>query len=324
MSIEVRSLNQCASIVALTLLLLVAVSASAQQYAVGASSGELRTGVFAGPVIGLKYEAPSGSGVTNERGEFKYRAHEAVTFSIGGVVLGTVKGADRLNLAQLVPVVNGSIDNVRDPGLTNMARFLQTLDQDGKVENGVTLAPQVHTILGRRPINFVQGEEAFSRDYAVTGVLEELNQASGVFTAGSPRQLRGAAAARNEVRRNIRGIIKTTDVKIPLRDGAFVYADVFRPADNGQYPVVMNLGLYGKAFERECICNAGDALRREEWEDRYFSGNPDGFRYENHESVNTAEWVPKGYITIRVDGRGTCNTPGDGRCAQPPGSGRFL
>ena len=32
------------------------------------------TGVFAGPICGLKYETPTLSGVTNERGEFQYRA----------------------------------------------------------------------------------------------------------------------------------------------------------------------------------------------------------------------------------------------------------
>ena len=58
-----KSLNKCAGIVTLLLLLLVAVSAMAQQ-----QSKEIRTGVFAGPVIGLKYVTPTLSGVTNEKG----------------------------------------------------------------------------------------------------------------------------------------------------------------------------------------------------------------------------------------------------------------
>ncbi len=271
---------------------------------------EVRTGVLAGPIIGIKYETASGSGMTNEKGEFKYRAGETVTFSVGGIVLGSTRANQRVNLAQLVDRVRGNIDKLRDPIITNMARFVQTLDQDGDIENGVTIAPQAHTIIGRRPLNFNQSEEAFARDFTLVGVLDELNNANGVFSAKTPRALRSPEAARNELRRNIRGIIKMTDVKIPTRDGAYVLADVFRPADGGKYPVVMNFGLYGKAFERECICNLGDAQRREVMEDQYSSGNPTGLMYENHETVNTSEWVPKGYTVIRIDGRGTCNTPG--------------
>lgn len=51
------------------------------------------TGVFAGPIRGLRYETPTESGFTNEHGEFRYRAAEAVTFRIGGLVLGAVRGA---------------------------------------------------------------------------------------------------------------------------------------------------------------------------------------------------------------------------------------
>ena len=53
-----------------------------------------------------------------------------------------------------------------------------------------------------------------------------------------------------------------------------------------------------------------DALEKEELEDRYFTGNPDGLQYENHESVDSSVWVPNGYVCIRVDARGVGNSPG--------------
>ena len=37
------------------------------------------TGVFAGPVIDLKFQTPSRTGITNQRGEFEYGKGEAVT-----------------------------------------------------------------------------------------------------------------------------------------------------------------------------------------------------------------------------------------------------
>ncbi|HEV2633676.1 MAG TPA: CocE/NonD family hydrolase [Actinocrinis sp.] len=260
------------------------------------------------------------SGLTDERGEFRYRPGEAVTFLVGRLVLGSTDGAPRINLAQLVNRVAGKIEKLHDPMVTNLARLIQTLDQDGNVEAGVTIAPAVHGLVETTFINFGQPETApvkadgtaggFANDPAVRDLLAQLNATPGVFTANTPRRLRSPAAARNALRREIRGIVKTTDVKIPLRDGSYVLGDVFRPADGGRYPVVMAKGFYGKSFHHECISDEADALSKEEVEDRYFSGNPDGLQYENHETIESAAWVPNGYVCIRVDARGVCNSPG--------------
>ena len=281
------------------------------------------TGVFAGPIVGLKYETPTVSGVTNERGEFQYRQGEAVTFLVGRLVLGAVEGAPRVTLAHLVNRVGGKIDCLHDPHATNLARLIQSLDQDGNIETGVTIAPIVHEVFGPLVINFDQAEaepiavdgipsdeSGFAADPVIRNLLDQLNGTPAVFTANKPRTLRSPSAARNELRRNIRGIVKMTDVEIPMRDGSVVYADVFRPAVDGAYPTIMNLGFYGKSFEHDCICTDADALKKEKLEDRYFSGNPDGLQYENHESVNTAQWVPNGYVVIRVDARGVGKSPG--------------
>ncbi|MGN5734735.1 CocE/NonD family hydrolase [Arthrobacter psychrochitiniphilus] len=295
------------------------------------------TGVFAGPISGLKYQTPTTAGVTNERGEFRYRENEAVTFLVGGLVLGSVQGSSKVNLAQLANRVDGKVDRLNDPIVTNMARLIFTLDQDGNTENGVSIAPVVHELIGPMMFNFNQADTdaadvdgtaghrpagspklSFAGDQSVTfasdpklgALLEKLNTTPGVFTANTPRRLCNAAGARNELRRNIRGIVKMTDVKIPMRDGSYVCADVFRPGDEGKYPIVMNKGFYGKSFGHGCIGSESEALQKEEMEDRYFSGNPDGLQYENHESVDSSVWVPKGYVCIRVDSRGVGNSPG--------------
>ncbi len=284
---------------------------------------DIATGVLAGPISGLRYETPTRTGRTNERGEFQYRPGEAVTFLLGGLALGTAVGAPRVNLAQLVSRVDGKFGNLGDPHVTNLARLIQTLDEDGDIEDGVTIAPSVHELVDTTFINFDQsaaeleqaddtaaGSRRFASDPVVTGLLQRLNDTPEAFTANKPRRLRTAAAARNELRRNLLGIVKTTDVKIPLRDGSFLYGDVFRPDDDDPHPVVMSLGFYGKSFHHECICSEEDAEEKEVEEDRYFSGNPDGLQYENHESVDTSTWVPNGYVCIRVDSRGVCKSPG--------------
>jgi predicted acyl esterase len=276
------------------------------------------TGVFAGPIAGLKYQTPTLSGVTNNSGEFQYRADEAITFLVGGVVLGATEAAPRLNLAQLANRVDGKVDKLLDPSVTNLARFVHTLDQAGSIESGVTIAPVVHELIGSAPINFSPpvmpmgqgGAGDFANDPVLRQILETLNATPGVFNDKTPRTLCDAATSRNELRRNIRGIIKMTDVRIPLRDGSYVCADVFRPAAAGRYPIVMSKGFYGKSFYHDCICNDADVIRKEEMEDRYFTGNPDGAQYENHETVDTSVWVPEGYVCIRVDARGVCKSPG--------------
>ena len=193
------------------------------------------TGVFAGPIAGLKYQTPTLSGITTDEGEFQYRKGEAITFLIGGLVLGAVEAAPRLNLAQLANRVAGKIDKLHDPSVTNLGRFIHTLDQDGNIETGVRIAPAVHQLIGTAPINFSPpvmpigpgGVVEFAKDPNVLRILDTLNATPGVFTTRTPRTLCDPATTRNELRRNIRGIIKTTDVHIPLRDGSFVCADVF-------------------------------------------------------------------------------------------------
>jgi uncharacterized protein len=279
----------------------------------------LHKGKFAGPVAGLRYETPTCSGVTDQDGMFEYRDGEVVAFLVGAVVVGATQGAERLTLADIVKRVDGKIEKVADPGLTNIARFLQTLDEDGNLDHGITLTPRVHELVAARPINFRYAMnpglaatdlvQAFTEDPVVVELLNDLNRAS-VFTDATPRKLRSAAAARNEVRRNILGIRRERDVKIPLRNGSFVYADVYRPEGDDPVPVVMNCGVYGRAFVHHSISSEEDAEAHERMEEHYFLGNPDGYEFENHESINTAAWIPRGYALVRVDGPGAGNSPG--------------
>src|SRR5207249_7656815 len=127
-----------------------------------------------------------------------------------------------------------------------------SLDQDGIIERGVRIAPIVHELIGPMAINFNQpviatgqsGINDFANDPTVRGILDTLNTAPRVFTAKVPRALCDAATTRNALRRNIRGIIKMSDVWIPTRDGSYVCADVFRPAQPGRCPVGMSKGGY--------------------------------------------------------------------------------
>ncbi len=84
------------------------------------------------------------------------------------------------------------------------------------------------------------------------------------------------------------------DVDVPMRDGARLKADVFRPDDNGKFPAILNLGPY----QKDKLWVPPASLEEKP--------NP----YMNWETVNPEWWVPRGYAAVRVDGRGSGKSPG--------------
>lgn len=84
------------------------------------------------------------------------------------------------------------------------------------------------------------------------------------------------------------------DVDVPMRDGARLKADVFRPDGDGKFPAILNLGPY----QKDKLWIPPEALEEK--------ANP----YMNWETVNPEWWVPRGYAAVRVDGRGSGKSPG--------------
>jgi predicted acyl esterase len=84
------------------------------------------------------------------------------------------------------------------------------------------------------------------------------------------------------------------DVDVPMRDGARLKADVFRPDDGGRFPAILNLGPY----QKDKLWIPPDTLEEKP--------SP----HMNWETVTPEWWVPKGYAAVRVDGRGSGKSPG--------------
>ncbi|HYQ95053.1 MAG TPA: CocE/NonD family hydrolase, partial [Burkholderiales bacterium] len=89
-------------------------------------------------------------------------------------------------------------------------------------------------------------------------------------------------------------LVVEKDLEIPMRDGARLRADVFRPKSAGRFPAIINLGSYQK--------------------DKLWVPPPDleekPNEFMNWETVNPLWWVPRGYTCVRVDGRGSGKSPG--------------
>jgi putative CocE/NonD family hydrolase len=89
-------------------------------------------------------------------------------------------------------------------------------------------------------------------------------------------------------------ILIEKDVGVPMRDGARLMADVFRPKDGTRVPALLNLGPY----QKDKVWIPPDTLEEKP--------NP----YMNWETVNPLWWVPRGYAAVRLDGRGSGKSPG--------------
>ncbi len=99
------------------------------------------------------------------------------------------------------------------------------------------------------------------------------------------------------------------DMPIRLSDGAVLRCDVFRPASEGRYPVLLAASPYGKwlAFQDPQVWGGQwQMLCRHEPEILALSSN----RYQNYEFPDPERFVPDGYACVRVDVRGTGRSPG--------------
>jgi predicted acyl esterase len=97
------------------------------------------------------------------------------------------------------------------------------------------------------------------------------------------------------------------DVPIEMDDGVVLRADVFRPAEEGQYPVLLSSGPFGKgiAFQEAYPGLWQRLLANDRGVD-----NGSSNRYQNRGTVDPDRWVPDGYVCVRVDSRGTGRSPG--------------
>ena len=105
----------------------------------GGSKVKVYSGVFKDSnVQGLHYASGGQEGTTGKNGEFKYEENSAVSFSVGGVNLGSAKAKNVMTPKDLVK--NGKVDT---PEVLNRVRFLMMLDKDNNPANGIEISSKV-------------------------------------------------------------------------------------------------------------------------------------------------------------------------------------
>ncbi|KAL6823218.1 Alpha/Beta hydrolase protein [Trichoderma camerunense] len=270
---------------------------------------QLLTGNFRdGPFIGLEYQTPSQKGVTDQDGQFYYKEGELITFSISSLIIGVAIGSPSLTIASLHGSSYDKMENLEPTcaETNNRARFLQSLGLDADLRSGVVIDDATRKAVNThaKGIQFLSSVEEFEKAPAVCGVFRELGL-----------RLRGAAEARNHLRRALQGIRVLRDVRIPTRDGSYLVADIFLPIDEGSHPVLLRQSVYGRAFQTGSIHNEAEMLTGEEREAAWLEKSREElnyyFRYsETAASANSSTWVPQGYVVVHVDVRGVGKTPG--------------
>jgi predicted acyl esterase len=103
------------------------------------------------------------------------------------------------------------------------------------------------------------------------------------------------------------GMILDKDVPVPMRGGAILRANVFRPDDSAQFPVLMTFGPYGKDIHlSQFMPEAWEHLNRRHPEILQASS----CKHLVFETPDPEMWTPHGYVIVKVDSRGAGKSPG--------------
>ena len=128
---------------------------------VSSSQEQIQTGVFVDAAVsGVSYRTRTQQGITNEQGEFQYIEGEMVTFSIGGITLGTVYGAKVITPVQLT-----ESESPADAAALNQLVFLQSLDLNSDSDDGIQISEQAHNLAENLKLDF--DSRMFSEEAAI-------------------------------------------------------------------------------------------------------------------------------------------------------------
>ena len=111
------------------------------------------------PVSGAEYSTATLSGLTTANGGFRYLPGEIVTFSVGGIELGSVPGAPFITPVELTLSPDPGTAAVPNAA-TRVLRFLQSVDADQNPLNGITISDTTRTMAASLTLDFATASDA--------------------------------------------------------------------------------------------------------------------------------------------------------------------
>ena len=155
----------------------------------GNFGSKVLTGYFSDdPVEGLYYETNSQWGFTGSDGAFHYLSGEWVYFYVGDILIGETIGASEITPFDLAgadpPETNLEIVRIRNEiersntitsleVALNIAMFLQSLDDDGVLSNGIQIPSTIDDLALGMSLNFSQDPWEFRDDFSFRTLMAE-------------------------------------------------------------------------------------------------------------------------------------------------------
>lgn len=136
---------------------------------VNVSNTESKGVLLDSPVINISYQTETLSGVTDENGQYEYIPGETVTFHVGDLIFPSANA-----FAILTPLDLANTSDTSDPEVINIIRLLQSLDQDGATENGITITQTAKD--NARQVDFTLSVAEFASSPSVLSVVSNGGQ----------------------------------------------------------------------------------------------------------------------------------------------------
>jgi hypothetical protein len=149
-------------------------------------------------VQGLEFSTATKSGLTEEYGIFDCELGNTMTFHVGGIELGGGAAGPFMN-----PIEITSATDIFEYEPTNIACFLQTIDDDGNPPNGIVITEAVRTAAAGKTLDFDQRPADFAANAAVQQLISDLT----AVTAAGTRTLVAYVAARTHLQNTLMEVL---------------------------------------------------------------------------------------------------------------------
>lgn len=110
------------------------------------------------------------------------------------------------------------------------------------------------------------------------------------------------------------GMLIERNVAVPMRDGVEILVDIFRPVEENPAPPIIAFSPYGKHQNGSATYSANPGC---EVTPEMVS------RYATFEAPDPLYWVPRGYVVVNADIRGTWHSQGDATYVSPENARDF-
>ena len=140
---------------------------------VAADDLTLSSKLIDGAVEGIEYSTTSGlHGFTDKTGGFDFKDGDDVTFTVGGVILGTATAEDvATGQTFLQDVADVERTDLNDEYLENMATFLQSIDENSNAYDGIVVTDEIREALADVTLDLRTATEE-----EIQAVVEQIGQ----------------------------------------------------------------------------------------------------------------------------------------------------